>query len=102
MVAISSAEAEYRAMAHGTCEALWLQTLFKDLGMSVKTLMQLYRDNHAALYISRNILFRERTKQIEVECHFIHEKVLSHIISAEFVQSNNQLENIFTKSLDSK
>ena len=89
-------------MAHGTCEALWLQSLLKDLGMSVKTLMQLYRDNHAALNVSKNLVFHERTKQIEIECHFIHEKVLPHIISAEFVQSNNQLENIFTKSLDSK
>jgi len=39
------------------------------------------------------------TKHIEIECHFIREKIISGDIKTEFVNSNNQLAYIFTKPL---
>ncbi|RDX90521.1 Copia protein, partial [Mucuna pruriens] len=62
--------------------------------------MKLYGDNQATLHIASNLIFHERTKHIEIDCHFVREKLLAKEISTKFVNSNNQLADIFTKSLN--
>jgi len=99
VVARSSAEAEYRAMALAVCELIWLKQLLKELQFGKVTQMTLICDNQAALHISSNLVFHERTKYIEVDCHFVREKITSGDIKTEFVNSNDQLADIFTKSL---
>jgi hypothetical protein len=101
VVARSSTEAEYRAMAHATCELLWLKHLLEELHFCEIGPMELVCDNQSALHLSSNPVFHERTKHIEVDCHFLREKILTGIIKTSFVNSRDQLADIFTKSLRS-
>jgi hypothetical protein len=64
VVARSSAEAEYRAMAHTTCELTWLRTVLQEFGLLTQGPTPLYCDNQAAIHIASNPVFHERTKHI--------------------------------------
>ncbi|KAK9924401.1 hypothetical protein M0R45_032770 [Rubus argutus] len=102
VVARSSAEAEYRGMAHGVCELLWLKNLLHDLGFGLKSTMQLYCDNRAAIDISQNPVQHDRTKHVEVDRHFIKEKLDTKLISFPFVPTEEQLADILTKGVSKK
>ncbi|KAJ7969877.1 Retrovirus-related Pol polyprotein from transposon TNT 1-94 [Quillaja saponaria] len=99
VVARSSAEAEYRAMAHGTCELLWLKRLMEDLRLTVEKPILLYCDNIVAINIAHNPVQHDRTKHIEIDRHFIKEKLDSKLICIPFVRSVNQLADVFTKDI---
>ena len=101
VVARSSAEAEYQAMALATCELIWLKHLLQELRFRNDEQMKLTCDNQAALHISSNPVVHERTKHIEVDCHFLIKKIASGCMTTNFVNSNDQLAGIFTKSLRS-
>ena len=86
-------------MALATCELIWLRHLLKELKFGKDEHMKLIYDNQAALHIASNPVFHKRTKHIEVDYHFIREKIALGCEATSFVNSNDQLANIFTKSL---
>ena len=73
VVARSSAETEYRGMAHGVCELLRIKHVLMELGLKPKKPMKLYCDNIAAINIAHNPVQHDRTKHVEVDRHFIKE-----------------------------
>ncbi|WJZ96898.1 hypothetical protein VitviT2T_015544 [Vitis vinifera] len=101
-VARSSTEAEYRALADTTSELLWLRWLLKDLGVSTFSATPLYCDKQSAIHIAHNDVFHERTKHIEIDCHFIRYHLVHGALKLFFVSSKDQLADIFTKSLPTR
>jgi len=61
--------------------------------------MTLVCDNQITLHIASNLVFQKRTKYIEIDYHFFREKILSRDVTIEFINSSDQMVNIFTKSL---
>ncbi|CAL1370920.1 unnamed protein product [Linum trigynum] len=99
VVARSSAEAEYRAMASTVSEVIWVRWLLSELGVPQPASTPLYWDNQAALHIAANPVFHERTKHVEMDCYFVRERVQSgHIVPLKFT-SHLQLADLFTKGL---
>uniref|UniRef100_A0A7N2N2Q8 Flavin-containing monooxygenase n=1 Tax=Quercus lobata TaxID=97700 RepID=A0A7N2N2Q8_QUELO len=98
-VAHYSTEAEYRALADTTSELLWLRWLLKDLGVSTSSATPIYCDNQSAIHIAHNDVFHERTKHIEIDCHFIRYHLVHGALQLFSVSSKDQLVDIFTKSL---
>ncbi|CAL8133194.1 unnamed protein product [Prunus armeniaca] len=98
VVARSSAKAEYRALAHTTSEVLWLPWLLHDMGVILPSCTSLFCDNKSAIQIARNDVFHERTKHIEVDCHFIRHHVSQGTISLFYLASEHQSAYLFTKS----
>ena len=98
-VSRSSAEAKYRSMAAVTSELKWLKALLVSLGVTHSPAMRLYCDSQSAIYIAQNPAFHERTKHIEVDCHYVRDAIRDGIISTSHVSTEDQLADIFTKAL---
>ena len=91
-------KAEYRALVDTTSELLWLRWLLKDLGVSTSSATSLYYDNQSAIHIAHNDVFYERTKHIEIDCHFIHYHLVHGALKLISISSKDQLADMFTKS----
>lgn len=96
-VSRSSTEAEYKALANGAAEAIWVESLLKELGVSQQRVPVLWCDNLGATYLTANPVFHARTKHIEIDFHFVRERVASGALEVRFISSNDQLADVFTK-----
>ncbi|XP_075096291.1 uncharacterized protein LOC142174402 [Nicotiana tabacum] len=99
VISLSSAEAEYRAISKAVAELVWLSRLLHDLTIDVSFPISIFCDNMAAIHIAKNPIFHERTKHIEVDCHFIRSKLTEGFIQLSHVPTSEQLADVFTKPL---
>ncbi|XP_019236563.1 PREDICTED: uncharacterized protein LOC109216822 [Nicotiana attenuata] len=91
--------AEYRALRKIVAELKWLVRLLADLGISISAPIPLYCDNRSAISIAKNLVSHEQTKHIELDCHFVREKLASGLIFLHYVPTASQLADILTKPL---
>jgi hypothetical protein len=81
---------------------MWIQTLLDELGASQSKAVVLWCDNIGATYISVNPVFHARTKHIEVDYHFVRERVAQKLLDIRFIALGDQVANGFTKSLSTR
>ena len=86
-------------MSQACSEIFWLHRLLIEIGFQQCTPTPLYADNTSDIHITANPIFHERTKHIEVDCHFVRDAFEARIISLPHVSSNLQVADIFTKTL---
>ncbi|XP_042964638.1 uncharacterized mitochondrial protein AtMg00810-like [Carya illinoinensis] len=98
-VARSSAEAEYRAMASTAAELTWLSILLQDLRLPLFKTPILHCDNMSALFMTVNPVLHAWTKHIELDYHYVRERVALGSLETKFVTSHDQLADLFTKLL---
>jgi hypothetical protein len=100
-VSRSSAEAEYRAVANAVAEATWLRQLLTELHTPLRKTTLVYCDNISAIYMSSNPVQHQRTKHVEIDLHFVRERVALGDVRVLHVPTASQFADIFTKGLPS-
>jgi hypothetical protein len=101
VVARSSAEAEYRAMALSLCEMMWVKSLLSELRLFRGGPLQLWCDSKSAINIANNPVQHDRTKHVEIDWFFIKEQLNSRALNLNYVKSEEQLTDCLTKGLRS-
>nr|CAN68788.1 hypothetical protein VITISV_018581 [Vitis vinifera] len=99
VVARSSVEAEYRALAQGICEGIWIKRVLSELGQTSSSPILMMCDNQAAISIAKNPVHHDRTKHVEIDRHFITKKVTSETVKLNYVPTKHQTADILTKAL---
>jgi len=89
-------------MAQAAAEITWLVNLLHKLGVSNLKPVLLHCDNQSALHIARSPVFHERTKHIEIDCHFTRDKVMEGLIQLSYLPTHSQLADVLTKILPSQ
>ncbi|CAN6710306.1 unnamed protein product [Malus baccata var. baccata] len=98
-VARSSTEAEYRSLANTAAELTWISKLLLDVGLALSSSPQIWCDNISAISLAKNPIFHARTKHVEIDYHYIRERVLAHQVQVLFVCTQDQVADICTKAL---
>ena len=89
-------------MANATAEIIWVQSILKELGMKSTRAPCLWCDNLGATYLSANPVFHARTKHIEIDFHFVRERVANKLLDIRFIHSQDQVADGFTKALPTR
>ena len=98
-VALSTVEAEYMALSVATQEAIWLQHLQEELGVTNTGPTLIYEDNQGAISMVKNPVFHKRTRHVQIRYHFVREAVEQGTITLEYCRTDDMLADSFTKAL---
>jgi hypothetical protein len=101
IVSRSSAEAEYRAITNGVAEATWLRQLLHELQALPSRCTLVYSNNISVVYLSTNPVQHQRMKHVEIDLHFVREKVVIDQVCVLHILMTSQFANIFTNGLPS-
>lgn len=99
-VSRSSAKAKYRSMVAVTTEVVWLLGLFVELGVPIKRRVDVYCDSKASLQIAANPIYHERTKHMEINCHFVPDKIIEGTLITNLWELKTNKLTYLQKCLD--
>ena len=99
IVAKSSTESEYRALSSASSEISWLESLFSELNIVKLPTLVLWCDNQSSGELAKNPVFHSRYKHIELDIHYIRDKVLQKQLEVRYIPTNEQVADVLTKSL---
>ena len=92
-------EAEYMAATQAMKEAIWLQCLLADMGHPQKGATVIHEDNHGCIGLAKNPIHHARTKHIDIQHHFVRERVESGEVELKPIPTSHQLADVLTKAL---
>ncbi len=98
-IALSTTEAEYMAISHCTKEARWLRKLMADVGLVQNGATNIMCDNQGYIALAKNPTHHSRTKHIDIQHHFIREKLESEEIGLKYCPSQDMVAGVLTKAL---
>ncbi|KAL4178844.1 hypothetical protein AMTRI_Chr13g84220 [Amborella trichopoda] len=101
-IALSSAEVEYISAISAACEAVWLKRILSNLPQKQNTPIAIFNDNMSAISMTKNPVFHSRSKHIEIRHHFIRELTEKGEVEPKFINTNNQLADIFTMTISTE
>ena len=100
-VSRSSTEAEYKALANCAADVCWIRSLMKDLHQFLPAPPDLHCDSISALSLSTNPIFHSRIKHLDIDYHFVRERVQKKDIVVHYISIDNQVADVLTKGLHS-
>jgi hypothetical protein len=95
----SNTEAEYKALASATVEIIWVKSVLQELGIKLTRPVVLWCDNLSATYLSANPAFHACMKHVEVDYHFVRERVAKGSLEIRFISTHDQVGDGFTKAI---
>jgi hypothetical protein len=101
IVSRSSAETEYRALAIVAAELTWIRQLFCDMHVPLLIPPLIHCDNISAIYLASNPVFHSRMKHLQIDYHFVRERVIKGDLLVQHVSSADQFADVLTKGLSS-
>ncbi|KAL0551788.1 hypothetical protein IC582_010877 [Cucumis melo] len=99
IVTLSTCEAEYVAAASCVCHAVWLRNLLKTVGILQDDPTVIHVDNKSTIALAKNPVFHDRSKHIDTKFHFIRDCISRKEVQVEYVKTEDQIADIFTKPL---
>jgi len=97
LVALSTIKVEYIAASMACCEAVWLTKLFSELFEHVLDTTVIFCDNQSGIRLSKNPVFHNHSKHINIRYHFIQDMVQWGAIRLQHIKTNEQVADILTK-----
>lgn len=98
-ISLSSTEAEYYALAEAICEAKWLRTLLKEMGIEIDGSITIFEDNQSCIRAAEEPRVSKRMKHIDVKYKFINHAIENKEVNVIYIPTSEQTADIMTKSL---
>eukprot|EP00253_Pinus_taeda_P035167 PITA_35167 len=98
-LALSSFEAEYMAASTASCEAIWLRKLLVNLFRRNMEATRIMCDKQSCIKFFENLVFHDRSKHIDIWCHFVTDYVQQGVVQLSYTPTGEQVADIFTKAL---
>lgn len=99
VVARSSTESEYRSLANTAADISWVQSLLSEISLGPSQIPVIWCDNISAISLAQNLVFHSRSKHVELDVHYVRDKVLAKSLDVRYVPSSEQLADALTKPL---